>query len=266
MKNLYLIFAVIIFAYQAVNGQVIHTDIFVTLNNPDTLYELDINQDGIYDYKITLDTQTFEGFDSCCFMITLVNYNNNSVASENFPEKSYSVVSLNENTTIDSTLTWEIYSYGSCMALGSHCYAWFWGDFRGVIDKFIGLKFSDATHTYYGWIRVDVAHGAEWITIKDFAYESNGDSIVTTLLANISPPAKLENNVLLYPNPAENNIVIVTQKYSEIEVFNIEGQIIKKFKTENCKTIIDLVNFLSGVYFIKSKTENGIAINKFIKL
>src|SRR4029079_6070694 len=47
----------------------------------------------------------------------------------------------------------------------------FWGG--GGTDHYLGLRFSDGTDTFYGWIRCDVANHAESLTVKDYAYNAN---------------------------------------------------------------------------------------------
>lgn len=74
------------------------------------------------------------------------------------------------------------------------------------------------------------------------------------------------NNFIIYPNPAINNLSIEVLPKSEIEILNIEGQIIKSMKIIDNYKNIDISSFSTGVYIIKAKTEKGISIKKFIKL
>ena len=69
----------------------------------------------------------------------------------------------------------------------------------------------------------------------------------------------------IYPNPATNEIMVETFQKSEIEIINIEGQIIKTFSNVEKVTPIDLTNLSGGVYLIKAKSVNGVAIGRFIK-
>ena len=73
------------------------------------------------------------------------------------------------------------------------------------------------------------------------------------------------DGMMVFPNPATDNITIETPQKSEIEILNIQGQIIKTAKSDGKETTIDLRNLSSGVYIIKAKTERGVAVKKFIK-
>jgi hypothetical protein len=75
----------------------------------------------------------------------------------------------------------------------------------------------------------------------------------------------LNNRVNIYPNPANTKIEILTSKKSEIEILNIEGQILKSMNANETNTTIDISAFARGMFFVYVRTENGIAIKKFIK-
>ncbi|MFH0865822.1 MAG: glycosyl hydrolase family 8 [Bacteroidota bacterium] len=75
-----------------------------------------------------------------------------------------------------------------------------------------------------------------------------------------------DNSVIdIFPNPAKNFIQIKASGKSEIEILNIEGQIIKSISADESITTIDISELVSGMYFVKVKSEDGIAVKKFVK-
>jgi hypothetical protein len=70
---------------------------------------------------------------------------------------------------------------------------------------------------------------------------------------------------LIYPNPANDIINVIASPQVEIGIFNIHGQLVKSLITNEEKTSIDISTFAAGMYFLKMKTENGMAVKKFIK-
>ena len=52
---------------------------------------------------------------------------------------------------------------------------------------------------------------------------------------------------------------------SDIEILNMEGQLMNSTTAIDEQTTIDISGFAPGMYFIKVKTEDGIAVKKFIK-
>ena len=69
----------------------------------------------------------------------------------------------------------------------------------------------------------------------------------------------------IFPNPATSNITIEISQNSAIEILNIEGQLIKAIAARDNKISIDVSALPCGVYFVKIKTEKGVAVKKFVK-
>jgi len=87
-------------------------------------------------------------------------------------------------------------------------------------------------------------------------------SIVKRLLINDN-----HQQIDIYPNPAQNEIHIVNNNAVEILIYNSVGTIIQRLKTDSRYQTINISQFLSGLYFIKTKFKNGYINNqKFIKL
>jgi len=90
---------------------------------------------------------------------------------------------------------------------------------------------------------------------------SNVLYVVTTGLPNISD----NENINIYPNPATETITFEFPQKATLEIFNMQGKLIRTIVTESNKTSIDISTFPCGMYFVKGITEQGIAIRKFIK-
>jgi hypothetical protein len=74
-----------------------------------------------------------------------------------------------------------------------------------------------------------------------------------------------ESDIILYPNPATDNLTIESPQKATIEIFNIQGQLLKSTVAGNNKTMIGISAFQSGMYLVKVKTDHGVAVKKFIK-
>ncbi len=74
-----------------------------------------------------------------------------------------------------------------------------------------------------------------------------------------------DNEIFIYPNPANDNITIEVPQKATIEISNIQGQLIKIIPTSGNKTNVDVSAFTSGIYIVEVKTEIGIAVKKFVK-
>jgi hypothetical protein len=69
----------------------------------------------------------------------------------------------------------------------------------------------------------------------------------------------------MFPNPVSDNLTIETPQKAAIEIFNIEGQLIRSIAANNVTTTIDVSGFASGIYFIRAIMEKGVAVKKFVK-
>jgi len=81
-----------------------------------------------------------------------------------------------------------------------------------------------------------------------------------------------ENNAedvfVIYPNPSSDFITIETPlntDNSELTIYNISGQQIIKQKMNNAKTLVNIEDLRSGIYFLRVINDNTISVLKFVK-
>ena len=101
-------------------------------------------------------------------------------------------------------------------------------------------------------------------------FDYNAPVITNTTTNLFVPSVSIQENkpnitLNIYPNPANSSITISTPLKSTIEILNIHGQILKTITTTDLNTKIDVSNFASGVYIVKAKTEDGVAVRRFVK-
>jgi hypothetical protein len=71
--------------------------------------------------------------------------------------------------------------------------------------------------------------------------------------------------LLIYPNPASDKITITAGQRFDLEIFTVEGQMIRSIKAIEAEETIDLKEFSAGVYIIRARTSEVILVKKFIK-
>ena len=89
------------------------------------------------------------------------------------------------------------------------------------------------------------------------------------LTSSISDIRKNEYNIHIFPNPAINHFFIKGFFLPfEIDIFDINGQILKSIKNFEIHHPIDISSLSNGYYFIqlKDKSNNLIVVKKLIKL
>jgi hypothetical protein len=77
-----------------------------------------------------------------------------------------------------------------------------------------------------------------------------------------------DNQVSIYPNPAIDKItveILGITKESQLSIINSTGQELISQQTIGPKTIIDISNLPSGVYFVRLTNDKTVEVGKFIK-
>ena len=91
----------------------------------------------------------------------------------------------------------------------------------------------------------------------------SNDLVNTTSVSEIK-----ENKVLIYPNPAKDNVIVSLEdiRNSEIEIYSMIGVLLSKQKAINKTTNIDISGFEKGMYFISivNKANQKIITEKLI--
>ena len=101
--------------------------------------------------------------------------------------------------------------------------------------------------------------------------KSNNDTIKTKFYREKSLKVDgLEKEIEfeVYPNPFENKVVIdISSEYKEgrIELYDVNGKLIKSEKVEGNRTILEIDNCESSIYLLKICIDNQLFIKKIIK-
>lgn len=89
-----------------------------------------------------------------------------------------------------------------------------------------------------------------------------------TIISRIDENPTQNPQFSIYPNPASESITIDFSAYpnddSFVEIFSIEGKLVKRFPIIQKKTEVRISELLSGVYIVKVSDNSGIAIRKLI--
>ena len=71
--------------------------------------------------------------------------------------------------------------------------------------------------------------------------------------------------VKIYPNPTQNELYIECEKMKEISLVTINGQVISTKSVDADSYILDMEDFVPGVYFLRITTEEKTFVNKVIR-
>jgi hypothetical protein len=137
------------------------------------------------------------------------------------------------------------------------------GEFLGVSEKFIGMKFSAGTSIHYGWVRLSLdtldPTGMK-LTIHDYAYNGDADQPINAgdPSASIIAQVALENKVTF--NQFLHGIAVnVTPdlKGSELVIYDMGGKKIRKTQVDDIHVELNYNEIQTGIYFVVLETNQG---------
>lgn len=241
------------------NGQIVYTDITDHIgNSSNPQYMLDLNNDGTDDFRVhQFNYYSYYGFSFNALYMKPLNAGNEVLINSSSPGSYAYPFALDSGDVISSgQTTWNDNSFSTGhMSLnfgGSD------GNFIGVTDKFVGLRFVVSGDTYYGWARLDVSADAGSWVVKDYAYNSTPNSPIITgqtlsLGDNQMPNVKvvaLNKSIGLY-NLGGN---------TEYSLVSVSGQSVLKGSTSNTTHVIEANTVSNGVYVLELKDVDTNAI------
>ena len=134
-----------------------------------------------------------------------------------------------------------------------------WKDWTSVVidlSPYIGQNITIQFTTYDGALRTH------------FGYAYIACSCGSA--SSINEANKKENNIIVYPNPVIDIVSIdfpgyLAKNNTVLEIQSIEGKLLKSQQVSGRITEVNLNDMSSGIYLIKVKTNNGVAVKKVIK-
>ena len=201
-----------------------------------------------YNTDGSLDT----GFDTDGIAITVIG---------NLIDIAYAVAVQNDGKIVaagysynpaSSANDFALVSYNSDGSLNTNC------DTDGIVTTPIGPTVD------MGSAMAIQSDGKIVVVGQSYTNGSHYDFAVVRFNNNTSGLNSIENqdiSIIVYPNPATHNLTISTTEPTEISICTINGIVILN-KVVDKEQLIDLTNFASGVYFVR--TSEGQTV-KFIK-
>ena len=175
-------------------------------------------------------------------------------------------VSVGNNISINGYFFWDNQFPAAGVSIpfyayGGSSYKWNFGDGTAIVNTTSSM--TPVNHTY-------ASTGTDTITVV--ISNSCGKTETLKQIINIGTVGILEknydNNFVIYPNPANDNITIestIVNKDAMISIYNIQGELLLQQTMLQNKTNVNVSALPSGLYFVKVKTEKGEAVIKFVK-
>ncbi len=123
------------------------------------------------------------------------------------------------------------------------------------------------------WKLVDIenVNGLKVSRIENNVYVSRGTHLKLNCESEeICDIATIEDDVIVYPNPTNDNIIFNTINYNTVRIYSIDGKLIEVKTIQNNlinrRSRIDLENLIPGAYIFVLEGEESIISRKVIKI
>lgn len=138
------------------------------------------------------------------------------------------------------------------------------GEFLGVSQKFLGMKFTTGVGVYYGWVRLSLdtldPAGLK-LTIHDYAYNGDVDQPINAgdmPGASIIAQGALESKVSFTPLLEGVSVNITPDLLgSELVLSDMSGKEVNSVSINDIGTVLGYADLKTGIYFATLKSEQG---------
>jgi hypothetical protein len=246
------------------NAQVVYTDVApdVTVNSGG-MFNLDLNNDAVADFKILQQSGLYGGYFSYDAVGVYALQVNNAVdtAVGGFP------AAFGSGVSVDATLSWLDSNQtvaispptANGLALVVPAFALYDGNFLGQNGKFLPLRFNVGASVYYGWVRLNVAGDAKSFTVIDYAYDAGGaPSITGVTTVGISEAARNNKvNVFGYNKNITVQIDPSVTAEGTIMISDVAGHHVSETVITNPEMVIPMDKVQEGIYLVTVKQTSG---------
>lgn len=234
------------------SGQIIYTDINPDEGGSGVLYVLDMDADSNSDFGVRHINQTAAGM-PVNRLLALIPVDSNSIALSNSilasTNSSYVYpLALNAGDNISASNA--LWNNSAIQTMNFSSCSFYYSNWCGETDKYLGLRFKIGTNTHYGWARLDVGlNPTNWV-IKDYAYNSVADASITAgqmplglknTLADQVEIVGLNKTIALYHLPGNTSYRII----------NMTGQSVLEGSTADNSFVIQNESLKTGVYVVE---------------
>lgn len=128
-----------------------------------------------------------------------------------------------------------------------------------------GQLIGETSDTEYIDYEATPSHDYHYVVTGKTAFlESNPSNMVQVDWSTMEVDSHSQN-LSIYPNPAEDKVIIESKGIGQVRIFNMMGQEVLNRVVDQNRVVIDLASQPSGFYFIEVVSEQGLETSKLLK-
>lgn len=272
-KEIYAFIVTAMMFSLSANAQIVYTDVtpdstFACNGNQNCnhTYVLDLNIDGLVDFRINLGNYYHN---SNVRWVSIIDSIGNAFAISTNGAKKFFM-----NDTIGPAQTWQTDTSAFLRRWSSHVNGSYKGEWIYATDNYLGLALNVSGLTYYGWVRLDVTVDASTETciciIKDYAYNSipNQPILAGQTMTTGVNETFFDSSINLFPNPANNQLSIDLGSHNEkvqVTIADITGKVAyTTIVTDTQKIEVNTTDFAEGIYVVQIQAAEFMGAKKLV--
>lgn len=274
----------LVLAGQTADAQIVYTDITDESIGLGDSYDLDMDDDGTFDFTFAVNSFTIPSFfyttaagtvyyDALIAQAMVLPTNGNSIiGSQTFSTGGvYSFVYpqvLDEGDNIgegedfydksSQTLGVKLY-VKDYPAPGSNFSFSTFGTWVGEDEQFIGVRFETGGDNFYGWVRMGLNDDFE-IQVYDYAYQSTADASLeageVAAVKSLIPADVI--NAYSFGSMVNINVMNLNADLATVEIYNTVGQSVYSNSLDQKGMQIDLSNVADGIYTLHINADGSV--------
>lgn len=250
-------------------GQITYTDVLdTTVDNHKGIYNLDLDQDGNNDFRITqyLDTGT-TGMVDAIFIAPYDSINGRAMGELqngfSYPFKLVpgDSIGLQElwNGNTETKVGYLVYQYDGTPYPNSN--------WKGPVnDGFMGLQIRKSDGFHFGWVRLNIAADNRSFTVKDFAY----NDVANEGMLAAEPTLSAAEYMLEQFTVGQEGMELFLQKPEQagdvnIRILNLDGRTLLESDWKDSSMRVSVPMEQTGIILVEME-YNGLHLTKKVLL
>jgi hypothetical protein len=144
-----------------------------------------------------------------------------------------------------------------------------YGSWGGQNDKYLGVRFTAASQTHYGWIRCSVSADGSIITIKDYAYNATpgvGLTAGQTNSVGVAENTSAISQIHVYDRTLFVSLTAQNVVGGTVQISDITGKVVRTEAVTEPSMRFSLGDLSTGVYLVQYIQNDGTTVTRKIYL
>jgi hypothetical protein len=238
------------------SAQIKHSNV-----NPDSvlsfgeMMSIDLDTNGTPDFNFSVvqfTSTSSSSFSVNVAMVSVIGNPNNAIIGSLYSGYPFPTA-LNGGDSIKANSAWNDQAVNNGnQYMGVFYSPNSYGNFPNTVNKFVGVRFSNGSQTFYGWIRLSLSATSNMMTINDYAYQTNGNGLIAGQadFAGVEDLIAGNVNIHSFEKTVYIHVKDIQAVQGNVVVANMLGETVHTCELRQSAQQVDLSFLTTGMYFV----------------